>query len=87
MPCSHFQATSSFRRQCKADRFFFSDSLVMRPCTYCFIRDFLCVLGPELPYCEQCYRANCQCELALPDAEIERFLKQERKLFSEIKEI
>jgi hypothetical protein len=86
MSRSHSQATNSFRRQCKADRLLFSGSLVMRPCTYCSIRGFLCVLGPELPHCEQCYRANRQCELAPPDAEIERLLKQERKLFGEAKE-
>jgi hypothetical protein len=80
------QVTSFFRRQCKADRFPFSGFLVMRPCTYCSVRDFFCVLGPELFYCEQCYRANRQCELAPPDAEIKRFLKQERKLFGEAKE-
>ena len=59
---------------------------VMRAYTYCFTRGFLCVLGSELSYCERCYRANRQCELIPPDAEIERLLKQERKLFSEAKE-
>jgi hypothetical protein len=57
----------------------------MRVCTYCSTRGFFYVLGAESPYCERCYRANRQCELTPSDAEIERFLKQERKLFGKAK--
>lgn len=86
MPRSRSQITSSLRRQRKADRLLFTGVFVMRPCAYCSTRGFLCVLGAESPHCERCYRANRQCELAPPDAEIERLLKQERKLFGEAKE-
>jgi hypothetical protein len=86
MPRSRSQIISSFRRQRKADRILFSGMLVIRAYTYYFTRGFFCVLGAESLYYERYYRANRQCELASPDTEIERLLKQERKLFSEIKE-
>jgi hypothetical protein len=57
----------------------------MRFCAYYFTRGFLCVLGAESSYYERYYRANRQCELASLNAEIERLLKQERKLFGEAK--
>jgi hypothetical protein len=59
----------------------------MRPYTYYSTRGFLYILGTESPYYERYYRANRQYELAPPDAEIERLLKQERKLFGETKKI
>jgi hypothetical protein len=86
MPRSRSQITSSLRRQRKANRLLFTDVFVMRPCAYCSTRGFLCVLGAESPHYERCYRANRQYKLAPPDAEIERLLKQERKLFGETKE-
>jgi hypothetical protein len=86
MPRSRFQIISSLRRQRKADRLFLTGIFVMRPYAYCFTRGFFCVLEAESPYCERYYRINRQCELAPPDAEIERLLKQERKLFGETKE-
>jgi hypothetical protein len=86
MPRSRSQITSSLRRQRKADRLLFTGVFVMRPYAYCSTRGFLYVLGAESPHCERYYRANRQCELVPPDAEIERFLKQERKLFGEAKE-
>jgi hypothetical protein len=44
---------------------------VMRAYTYYFTRDFFCVLNSELSYYKRYYRANRQCELAPPNAEIE----------------
>ena len=58
----------------------------MRPYAYYFTRGFLCILKAESPYYERYYRANRQYELAPPDAEIERLLKQKRKLFGKAKE-
>jgi hypothetical protein len=57
----------------------------MRPCAYYFTRGFFYILGAESPHYERYYRANRQYELASPDTEIERLLKQERKLFGETK--
>jgi hypothetical protein len=57
----------------------------MRLCAYCFTRGFFYILGAESPYCERYYRANRQCKLVSPDTEIERLLKQKRKLFGETK--
>jgi hypothetical protein len=54
----------------------------MRPCFYYFIRDFLCVLSLESPYCERCFRVNRQYELVPSDAEIERLYKKIKKLFN-----
>jgi hypothetical protein len=85
MPRFRSQIISSFRRQRKANRLFFTDIFVMRFYAYYSIRGFLCVLGAESPYCERYYRANRQCKLAPPNVEIERLFKQERKLFGEAK--
>jgi hypothetical protein len=57
----------------------------MRLCVYYFTRGFFCILGAESPYYERYYRVNRQCKLVPPDIEIERLLKQERKLFGEAK--
>jgi hypothetical protein len=75
MPRSRSQITSSLRRQRKADRLLFIGIFVIRPCAYCSTRGFLYILGAESPHYERYYRANRQCELAPPNAEIERLLK------------
>jgi hypothetical protein len=85
MPRSRSQIINSFRRQRKTNRLLFTDVFVMRPYAYYSSRGFLYVLGAESPHCERYYRANRQCELAPPDTEIERLLKQKRKLFGEAK--
>jgi hypothetical protein len=58
---------------------------MMRPCSYCSTRDFLCILSSESPHCERCFRVNRQCKLAPPDAEIERLHKEAKKLFERTK--
>jgi hypothetical protein len=85
MPRSRSQITSSLRRQRKANRLLFTGIFVIRPCAYYSTRGFLYILRAESPHCERYYRANRQCELAPPDTEIERLLKQKRKLFGETK--
>jgi hypothetical protein len=56
----------------------------MRACSYCRIYNFFCVVAPESFYCERCFRSYLECELALPDAKIERLLKEEERLVFEI---
>jgi hypothetical protein len=57
----------------------------MRLCAYYSTRGFFYILKAESPHYERYYRTNRQYKLVPPDTEIERFLKQERKLFNEIK--
>ena len=77
---------STLRRFRKADRLLQTSFFVIRPCSYCFTRGFLCVLSSEFPHCERCFRINRQCELAPFDAEIERLHKKAKKLFNGAKE-
>jgi hypothetical protein len=52
----------------------------MRPCDFCVGREYLYVVSSEFPHCERYIRANRTCELALPDAELDRLYKQDLKL-------
>jgi hypothetical protein len=52
----------------------------MRLCDFCTGREFLCVVSPESPHCKRCIRANRVCELAFPNAELDRLYKQDLKL-------
>jgi hypothetical protein len=78
-----FSTIRYFRR---ADRLFFSFSIIMRPCRSCVSRDFLCVVSELSEHCEQCFRSKRSCELAFPDIEIERLLRQKKELFDKAME-
>jgi hypothetical protein len=71
----------------RANRLFSHYLFVMRSCRFCISRDFFYVISNLSKYCEQCFRSKRFCELASPDAEIERLLRQKRKLFDKAMEI
>jgi hypothetical protein len=54
----------------------------MRPYSYCFTRDFLCILSSKFPHYKRCFRVNRQYKLVPPNAEIERLYKKVKKLFN-----
>jgi hypothetical protein len=78
------RTSSTLRRHLKADRLLSSGLIVMRACSFCRTHNFLCVVAPESPHCERCFRSHLECELAPPDAKAERLLKEEERLASEI---
>jgi hypothetical protein len=76
--------SSTLRRHLKANRLLSSGLIVMRACSYYRTYNFLCVVAPESPYCERCFRSHLKYELAPPDAKIKRLLKEKERLISEI---
>ena len=58
----------------------------MRPCQSCVSRGLLCVVSDMSEHCEQCFRVKRSCELAPPDAEMERLLRQKKELFDKAME-
>jgi hypothetical protein len=54
----------------------------MRPCRFCISRGLLCIIFNLFKHCEQYFRNKRFYELTLPDAEIERLLRQKRELFN-----
>jgi hypothetical protein len=75
---------STLRRYFKADRLLSSGLIVIRACSYYRIHNFLCVIAPESPYYERCFRSHLKCKLAPPDVKAKRFLKKKERLISEI---
>jgi hypothetical protein len=76
--------TSILRRYLKVNRLLFSGLIVMRVCFYCRIHNFLYVIAPESFYYERYFRSHLECKLAPPDIKVERFLKEKKRLISEI---
>jgi hypothetical protein len=56
----------------------------MRFCRFCVSRGLLCVVFDLSEYCEQCFRRKRFCELAPPDAEMERLLRQKKEFFDKV---
>jgi hypothetical protein len=58
----------------------------MRFYRFCVFRDFFCVIFDLSEYCEQYFRRKRFCELAPPDAEIKRLLRQKKEFFDKVME-
>jgi hypothetical protein len=76
--------SSTLRRYLKADRFLFSDFIIMRACSYCRTHNFFYMITPESFHCERYFRSHLECELAPPDTKAERLFKKKERLISEI---
>jgi hypothetical protein len=72
------------RRNLFADSILQFGFIVMRPCSYCVSRDYLCVMSDKSEHCEQCVRKHRHCELAPPaDGVVERLTVQSLRLQEE----
>ena len=80
------RVSSTIRHLRRADRLFSSFSITMRPCQSCVSRGLLCVVSELSEHCEQCFRSKRSCELAPPDIEMERLLRQKKELFDKAME-
>jgi hypothetical protein len=78
------RTSSTLRRHFKADRLLFSGLIIMRAYSFCRTHNFLYVIAPEFSYYERYFRSYLKCELAPPDAKVERLFKKEERLISEI---
>jgi hypothetical protein len=78
------RTSNILRRHFKANRLLSSGLIVMRACSFYRIYNFLYVIAPESFYCERYFRSYLKCELAPPDAKIERLFKEKERLTFEI---
>jgi hypothetical protein len=76
--------SSILRRHFKANRFLFSDLIIMRACSYYRTYNFFCVITPESFYCERYFRFYLEYKLTSPDAKAERLFKKKERFISEI---
>jgi hypothetical protein len=82
-----FRIFSIIRHSRRVNRLFSYCLLIMRPCRFCISRNLLYVISDLSKYCKQYFRSKRFYELAPPDAEIKRLLRQKRELFDKIIEI
>jgi hypothetical protein len=75
---------NTLRRHFKADRFLSFGLIIMRACSFYRIYNFFCVIAPESFYCERYFRSYLECKLTFLDVKVERLLKKEERLASEI---
>jgi hypothetical protein len=80
------RVSSTIRHSRRADRLYSQCLLAMRPCRFCVSRGLLCVVSDLSEHCEQCFRSKRSCELAPPDAEMERLLRQKKEFFDKAME-
>ena len=79
--------TSTLRRSCVVDRLFALAYPTMRPCQSCSSQDVMCRVTKQSLECENCYRHNLKCDLALDYQGMNKALKEAEKLKDEILEL
>ena len=81
------QKTSTLRRFRVVDRIFSSIFSIMRSCQFCSSRDVACRVTKQSLKCENYYRHNLKCNLALDYQGMNKALKEAKKLNDEIFEL
>ena len=79
--------TSTLRRFCVVDRIFAFAQSIMRSCQSCFSQGVMCRVTRQSLKCENCYRHNLKCDLALDYQDMNKALKEVEKLKNEIFEL
>lgn len=80
MPKSTRKGTSMICRFCKADCIALSGLPAMRPCSQCVAALRPCVVSELLISCSKCYHYHRSCDLAPPDAEIDKTLEAKEQV-------
>jgi hypothetical protein len=80
------RVSNIIRHSRRADRLFFYYLLAMRFCRFYISRGLFCVIFNLFEHYKQYFRNKRSCELASPNAEIERLLRQKRELFDKAME-
>jgi hypothetical protein len=75
---------NTIRHSRRANRLFFYYLFIIRLCRFCISRNLLYIIFNLSEHCEQYFRNKRFYELTLPNAEMERLLRQKRELFDKI---
>ena len=79
--------TSTLRRSCVIDRIFALVYFAMRSCQSCSSQNVVCRVTKQSLKCENYYRHNLKCDLALDYQGMNKALKEVEKLKNEILEL